>query len=1221
ELTVELWANPASVTGSQYLISKWEGKPGSGTAGGFVFWLEGDQIAASSISGNSWVSTDASISSGTWSHFAMVYDGSGANNEERLKIYQNGQPLTINYSTTVPVQLADEGNASVMLGTFVANGTSNTPGGNYFDGELDAVRIWGDVRTQSEIVDNAFSDLSTGDQLVASYSFNQSSGSLLDLTSNDYDGNLFGATYTLSNAFVADVFGPLVVITSSQSGSTSNAPFDVTITFNEPLDPGTFIATDLTVTNGVVANFTETVANQTFTADIYPTSETTVSVDVLAGVAADPSGNPNTASNTFSINTTFPENALSFSGGSDVVAFGDVFDDVIAGADQQFTIEAWINPVNVGVAFQPLVYKYADGSCGASARQLRIELQNDRPTFIYYGALGSGNFAIIQSDIGISASIWTHLAFVYDGTVDTNDLDRVTIYINGAEAPTTLQSSSGTFPRTIQDGPAQFALGKAYNATTVCTSSTSFQGQIDELRVWDGLRTQEQILGNAYNSLLAGPVASYTFNNSSGAAIDAIGTNDGVLEGIVSYVPSNAWATDIFPPAFEATYPQAQNVDFDNLDLVVQLNEAGTAYYVVIPDGAAAPSAAEVLAGTGNGGTGEIRSGNFAVPSIATDASENIAGLSAETDYDIYVVAADDEGTPNTQNAPSLVDVTTGLCPILDETVAATVTNVPVGTGTTVTTGSSVIGVTYFLRDDSDNSIVDTQVGTGSGLVFNTGNLSSNTTFNVYAIQGNSAASYAAAVQNPFRLDTDGNGYNGITFVDFDQDGDKDIFSGRNNNAFTYYENTGTASSPDYDPAAVQNNPFNLVGPASITYLYNDFVDLDNDGDLDMMVTGNGGNFYYYQNIGSASAPDFNNAQPVANPFGLANNGTSYTWGITFADIDDDGDFDMMAGANAIGRVDYYENTGTASSPSFAARASNPFNIDGSSNSYQTPTLVDFDFDGDFDLFYGDAGSSWYYEQNIGTPSSPNFGVREVNPFGLTNIPSSYIQADFVDLDSDGDLDVMSGNSGGTFEYYENVGRVACLLEMTQTVTVTVTSPPPAAPTNLIAYEAAGNITFEWTDNANNETGFLIERADDYAFTTNVTDITVASGSPGVDATTATYDPAGNDYYYRVTAVNGFEDVTSISAVEFASPNPFSGQALRFDGSSHVNLGTGLNPIFDPISTLTLEAWIYPTTSNPNQTIIGNYNNATSMQYLLRYYGNGTLSFFIGTTETTLLGA
>lgn len=69
-----------------------------------------------------------------------------------------------------------------------------------------------------------------------------------------------------------------------------------------------------------------------------------------------------------------------------------------------------------------------------------------------------------------------------------------------------------------------------------------------------------------------------------------------------------------------------------------------------------------------------------------------------------------------------------------NQTTAAAAAIVCPNTGTTITTASSQSGVTYYLRNDATNAVVDgPTTGTGSALTFSTGNLSSTTTYNVYA--------------------------------------------------------------------------------------------------------------------------------------------------------------------------------------------------------------------------------------------------------------------------------------------------------------------------------------------------------------------------------------------------------------------------------------------------------------------------------------------------------
>ena len=89
--------------------------------------------------------------------------------------------------------------------------------------------------------------------------------------------------------------------------------------------------------------------------------------------------------------------------------------------------------------------------------------------------------------------------------------------------------------------------------------------------------------------------------------------------------------------------------------------------------------------------------------------------------------------------------------------------------------------------------------------------------------------------------------------------------------------------------------------------------------------------------------------------------------------------------------------------------------------SYPSPYAADIDGDGDFDLFVGDNSGDFIVFQNIGTDSLPSFDSLVVNPFGLSNLSAGYAAPVLVDLDADGDLDLMSGDAGGSFFYFEQI--------------------------------------------------------------------------------------------------------------------------------------------------------------------------------------------------------
>ena len=102
------------------------------------------------------------------------------------------------------------------------------------------------------------------------------------------------------NVTDADEIAPTVNITSSANGLT-NAMFTVTLAYSEQVIG--FELADLTVSNGTASNFQAIVSGQQWTADITPSADGVVTVGIAAGMAADASGNANTAAQSFTINS------------------------------------------------------------------------------------------------------------------------------------------------------------------------------------------------------------------------------------------------------------------------------------------------------------------------------------------------------------------------------------------------------------------------------------------------------------------------------------------------------------------------------------------------------------------------------------------------------------------------------------------------------------------------------------------------------------------------------------------------------------------------------------------------------------------------------------------------------------------------------------------------------------------------------------------------------
>jgi hypothetical protein len=217
------------------------------------------------------------------------------------------------------------------------------------------------------------------------------------------------------------------------------------------------------------------------------------------------------------------------------------------------------------------------------------------------------------------------------------------------------------------------------------------------------------------------------------------------------------------------------------------------------------------------------------------------------------------------------------------------------------------------------------------------------------------------------------------TFVDIDNDGDMDAFIGENNGTINYYKNTGNNNAPIFSEQTGGDNPFNGVNIGGVNSAPT-FVDIDNDGDRDAFIGGFEGNINYYENTGSSSTLTFTERTGGDNPFNGVNAGIAAV--PTFVDIDNDGDRDAFIGGFE-GNINYYENTGSSSTPTFSEQtgSDNPFGgVTKIGQGYSAPTFVDIDNDGDKDAFIGDQAGNIYYYKN--TSSTSITGIPSCSDMG-----------------------------------------------------------------------------------------------------------------------------------------------------------------------------------------------------------------------------------------------
>ena len=133
---------------------------------------------------------------------------------------------------------------------------------------------------------------------------------------------------------------------------------------------------------------------------------------------------------------------------------------------QPFTIECWVKMNQLTSGRQQILNQYKSGDSG----RVLLQVNGKTPTFI----LGSKN-QTAKTELAVGG--WTHIAAVRNGG------GKMSVYINGTDDSSSSQSNTAALYETD---------------LLICNlaSSTSFDGEVSELRVWSTARSSAEISAN-----------------------------------------------------------------------------------------------------------------------------------------------------------------------------------------------------------------------------------------------------------------------------------------------------------------------------------------------------------------------------------------------------------------------------------------------------------------------------------------------------------------------------------------------------------------------------------------------------------------------------------------------------------------------------------------------------------------------------------------------------
>lgn len=494
------------------------------------------------------------VRDGWFHHVALsLQSGSGL-----AKLYWDGELVA---SGTAPTFAAIAA-ATLTFGS-LTGGSSNC-----FNGRIDEVRFWKSALTQAQIQATMNTEIASpvAASMFGYWKLNDNTGtSPADSSGNGKTGTLPGATATPTWS-------------SSLSGDANLAGTPIPIVYGAVADaqPVLIDASRLIYQvhdgrngqplNRISSVYDKGVSIAGFTPDL-TRGLVTLSANPAGTITVDCDGE-----------STFG-GAMQFDGTT-----GYVSSSAVSPANS-LTMEALVNFSSTAAATFA-VSSWRNGATnirrlrlvgtGTGAAQFFFDVRNDVGTFF---SIQSGN---------LSPNRWYHLA----GVLDTSS-GLIRGFVDGVEISPAI-AVSGTFANTLTG----HAIGREPDA-----SADFLPGAVDEVRVWNVARTQQQLQDNGSKELAGtetGLVQYWKFNDRSGSTVanSVSGGSAGTTHGTTAWVQSRQSAWDLARRVV-ASKTSVTSFDDDGMTAANALNAAACGMYVTDPNATIGDVLDYVLSGPG----------------------------------------------------------------------------------------------------------------------------------------------------------------------------------------------------------------------------------------------------------------------------------------------------------------------------------------------------------------------------------------------------------------------------------------------------------------------------------------------------------------------------------------------------------------------------------------------------------------------------------------------